>query len=409
MKHIPYYILTAALAILAGCGNNNSSAHGSEASGTEHGAGHDHEAENHDHENDHAHDGDEHKGHQHAPGVIEFSQARAEAAGLQTEIVQPGQFNAVIRTSGEILPAQGDERTIVATTSGIVTLGGKSGRMLPGTRVSRGDAVASVSAREMAEGDPVTKSATAYDAAKKEYERAEGLLKVNAISRKAYEQAKKDYETAKAEYDAYSGKVGEKGLQVIAPISGYITQVLVNEGDYVNAGQPVAVVSQNGRLQLRADLPEKYWGSAKTFAGANFKSSYSDTACSMKDLGGRLVSVGRSAAAGSFYIPVIFEFNNTGNFIPGAFCDVYLIEKQKENVISVPETALTEEQGIYFVYVKVCKEEYRKQEVKIGESDGIRREILGGINAGDEVVTTGAYQVKLASVSGAIPGHAHNH
>ena len=32
-----------------------------------------------------------------------------------------------------------------------------------------------------------------------------------------------------------------------------------------------------------------------------------------------------------------------------------------------------------------------------------------GLQAGDEVVTRGAYQVKLASVSGAIPGHTHNH
>ena len=328
---------------------------------------------------------------------------------MKTETVKPGKFNAAIRTSGEILPAQGTERTIVATTSGVISLGGKTGRLLPGIKVGKGASVAEISAREMAEGDPIMKSGAAYESAQKEFERAEGLLKVNAISQKAYEQAKKEYETAKAEYDAYNGKTGEKGLQVTAPMNGYITQVLVNEGDYVTAGQPVAVVSQNGRLQLRADLQEKYWSSAKSFTGANFKPSYSDVTYSIKDLGGRLVSVGNAVAQGSFYLPVIFEFNNAGNFIPGAFCEIYLIENQRENVISVPETALTEEQGVYFVYLKVCKEEYRKQEVKIGESDGLRREILKGLKEGDVVVTEGAYQVKLATASGAIPGHSHNH
>ena len=78
-------------------------------------------------------------------------------------------------------------------------------------------------------------------------------------------------------------------------------------------------------------------------------------------------------------------------------------------MISVPTTALTEEQGIYFVYVKLDEEGYKKQEVRIGADDGLRTEILSGLKAGDEVVTRGAYQVKLASVSGAIPGHTHNH
>ena len=150
-------------------------------------------------------------------------------------------------------------------------------------------------------------------------------------------------------------------------MAGYITQVIVNDGDYVEAGQPIAVVSQNNRLQLRADLPEKYWSSANRIYSANFKPSYASETFSLKNLGGRLISAGRTAAKGTFYIPVIFEFNNAGNFVPGAFCDIYLIEGQKDNVISVPETALTEEQGVYFVYLKVCETEYKKQEVKIGE------------------------------------------
>lgn len=419
--------MIAGLAVIAGCGNNGGNTGGHEESAAETheghscqaGASHDgeyagHEEEGHESHEGHDHDGEGHAhheggNHEHTPGVIEFSQARAEAAGLKTETVAPGKFSTVIRTSGEILPAQGAEKTIVATTSGIVTLGTESVRLLPGMKIARGAAVAEISARDMAEGDPIAKSRAAYESAKKEFERAEGLLKLNAVSQKAYDRAKKEYETAKAAFDAYDGKSGDKGLKVASPITGYITQVLVGDGDYVEAGQPVAVVSQNGRLQLRADLQEKYWDLASSFTSANFKPSYSEKAYSVKELGGRMVSAGRAASQGTFYIPVIFEFSNTGNFIPGAFCEIYLIGSSRDGVISVPETALTEEQGVYFVYLKVCDEEYRKQEVRIGESDGIRREILKGLSEGNEVVTEGAYQVKLASVSGAIPGHTHNH
>ena len=421
MKHIPYY-LVAGLMMAVGCGNNNDKA-GSEAHDHEHTEahaghnheGHDHDCDSHGHEG-HSHDSHaagSHEEHAHAPGVVEFTEERAKAACLETEIVKGGAFSAVIRTSGEILPAQGDETAVVATTSGVITLGGKAvgnqSRLLPGSRVAEGQAIAVISAKNMADGDPVAKSAAAYEAAKKEFERAESLIKVNAISQKAYDQAKKEYETAKAEYDAYASKAGAKGLSLMSPMTGYVKAVLVNEGDYVTSGQPVAIVSQNRRLQLRADLPEKYWSSANRIIGANFRPSYSEETYSVKNLGGRMISAGRSAAQDSFYIPVIFEFNNTGNFIPGAFCEMYLIEGRKDNIISVPETALIEEQGVYSVYVKICKTEYRKQEVKIGESDGLRREILKGLNEGDEVVTVGAYQVKLASVASAIPGHSHEH
>lgn len=105
--------MIASLAILSGCGHNGGTGHN-----------HDHETQE-AHEHSHDHDGHGKEAHNHGKDVIEFSQARAEAAGLKTETVKPGKFNAAIRTSGEILPAQGTERTIVATTSGVISLGGK--------------------------------------------------------------------------------------------------------------------------------------------------------------------------------------------------------------------------------------------------------------------------------------------
>ena len=37
-----------------------------------------------------------------------------------------------------------------------------------------------------------------------------------------------------------------------------------------------------------------------------------------------------------------------------------------ENVLSLPRTALTEEQGIFFIYLQLDEEGYKKQEVTIG-------------------------------------------
>ena len=62
-----------------------------------------------------------------------------------------------------------------------------------------------------------------------------------------------------------------------------------------------------------------------------------------------------------------------------------------------------------FVYLQLDEEGYKKQEVTLGASNGKEVQILTGLKAGDRVVTKGAYQVKLASASNAIPAHSHEH
>lgn len=426
----------------AACGTAGRSAHdhaGADAHNHAGGTAHNHAgSDGHDHAESTAH------GQSHAPGIIEFSAVQAETAGLRTETVKAGPFSQVVKVSGEILPAQGDEITVVATTSGIVAFSnGLTSRsaaipasqasgsisqpsaqaihpsaqasrpvrtaLVPGARITSGSTVAWISSRNMAEGDLALKAKATLDAAAREYERASALVESGAISRKEFEQAQLDYVNARAAYQAYEGRSAEAGVAVKASLTGYVKEVYVNEGDYVNAGQPLLTITRNRLLQLRADVPQKYYAALRNVSDANFRPSYSDETYSIKALGGRLVSAGRSAA-GTFYIPAIFEFSNTGDFVPGSYSDIYLIGSREEGIISVPESALLEEQGVYSVFVKICESEYRKQEVRIGRTDGLRREILSGINEGDEVVTAGTGQVRLASMSGAIPeGHSHNH
>ena len=435
--------------------------HDGAACGTAGHSAHDHagaDAHNHAGSDGHDHAGATAHGQSHAPGIIEFSAVQAETAGLRTETVKAGPFSQAVKVSGEILPAQGDEITVVATTSGIVAFSNgltsksaaipasqasgstsqasgsisqpsaqaseHSGQaiqpsaqasrpvrtaLVPGARITSGSTVAWISSRNMAEGDLALKAKATLDAAAREYERASALVESGAISRKEFEQAQLDYVNARAAYQAYEGRSAEAGVAVKASLTGYVKEVYVNEGDYVNAGQPLLTITRNRLLQLRADVPQKYYAALRNVSDANFRPAYSDETYSIKALGGRLVSAGRSAA-GTFYIPAIFEFSNTGDFVPGSYSDIYLIGSREDGIISVPESALLEEQGVYSVFVKVCESEYRKREVRTGRTDGLRREILSGLNEGDEVVTAGTGQVRLASMSGVVPeGHSHNH
>ena len=59
--------------------------------------------------------------------------------------------------------------------------------------------------------------------------------------------------------------------------------------------------------------------------------------------------------------------------------------------------------------VQLSGESFERRSITIGKRNGENVEVLKGLEAGDVVVTTGAYQVKMASMSGTTPAHGHEH
>lgn len=358
---------------------------------------HNHEAE------EAAHEAESHGGHS---DEIILTPEKAKAAGVMVETVTPGTFREVIPTSGQVLAAQGDENTLVAATAGVVSF---SRTVTEGMSVGRDVELLSVSAENLQDGDPVKRARIAYERAKGEYERAEKLIGERIVSEKEFNVLKENYENARIAYEALSPSKAGKGVAVKSPMAGYVKACFVKEGDYVTVGQPLLSVTQTRRLMLRAEVSERYYSRLHNIASANFQTPYDDKVYSLTDLKGRLLSFGKSSDGTSYYVPVTFEFDNRGDVIPGSFVEVYLLASERQNVLSVPVSALTEEQGLYFIYCQIDEECYRKQEVTVGANDGKRVEILSGLKGGEKVVTQGAIHVKLASASTVIPGHTHNH
>lgn len=369
---------------------------------------HNHSAQSHD---AHGHDAHSHDTHGHDEGMhageIKFSKAQAEAVGLETEIVTPAPFRGVIHTGGQFRNLQGSEENIVATTSGVLYYSNPS--ISEGTYITKGEKIASVSARHLQDGDPVVKAKVAFETAEKEFHRAEKLVANKIISEKDFEQAKLNYETAKASYEGQAANLSEQGVSLKSKAAGYVSRILVGQGEYVSVGQIVAKLVSNNKMQLVSDLPEGHFKDLGKIHDANFQAAYDSEVYNVKALKGRLVSCGRVASKGSAYIPVTFEFENRGGFIPGSFAEVWLLSDSREDALSVPVGALSEDQGVFAVFVRLEEEIFKRQEVTIGHSNGQRVEILAGLRGGEEVVVRGTHQVKLASASTAIPGHTHNH
>lgn len=374
---------------------------------------HDHvEADGHLDEDDEHDDDDhmehEHDGHKHGIGAIVLAADKAAAAGIVVDTVSPSDFHGVIHTSGRVLAASCDETTVVATTSGRIYY---SNHISEGISVTAGSKLLTIVSSDMlvADGDPVQRARINYEKAKGDFERAQQLVKDKIISEKDFLVVKAEYDDAKLTYTSVSKNRSANGSVLSAPKSGFIKQCLVGEGHYVEAGQPLMIITQNKHLYLRAEVPERRFSELALIKSAKFKTSYSDVLHDISEMNGHIQSYGRSAQPGNPYIPVTFEFNNTGNIVQGSFADVYLITGKRQNVLSVPVDAVTEEQGVLFLYIKVDDDEYRKQEVSLGQSDGQRVEVVSGLKGGEAVVVKGAVQIKLASASNAIPAHTHNH
>ena len=374
------------------------SAHSHDAHGHDH-ATHDHSEHSHEVESshDHAHD------HVHGEGIA-FTKQQAEAAGLVVEEIAEVPFYGVIKTAGHLQAPVADEAVVVATSAGVLYY--TQPALAEGQPMSEGRAFASISAKKLQDGDPLVKAKLAYETAKAEYERAERLVEDKIVSAKEFEQIRLRYEMAKTTYEGQAEGMTEKGASLSSPITGYLKQLLVPNGSYVEVGQPVAVVTQTRRLRLTAEVSERDFAQLAKISKAHFVPTYTDRLYKTDELNGRLLAYGRSSVGA--FVPVTFEIDNVGDLIAGSYAEVYLLTQPESGVVAVSATALTEEQGLYFVYVQVCSEEFEKREVHPGRRNGERVEILHGLHHGERVVTQGAYQVKLASMTTAIP-HGHSH
>lgn len=319
-------------------------------------------------------------------------------------------FNGIIKTNGQLLSAPGDEVMITANASGSVLF--TSTKSIVGSEVNVGSNLFTISGGNISTGtiDATFKEAKAnYDKAKSDFERASELVKDNIVSQKEYLQAKVAFENAQTSFNAIAQNYSAKGQSISSPISGFIKNVLVSEGQFVEAGTPLAIVSKNKNLLLQAHLSQRYFNKLSTIQSANFKMAGLDEVFSTEALNGKIVSFGKSTSANSPFIPITFEINNIGNLVSGSVLEVYLKSSPIPNALVIPTSTLMEEQGNFYVYVQTGGESFQKREVKLGASDGQNVQVLSGVSEGERVVTKGAYQIKLSSASGELPAHGHEH
>ena len=170
--------------------------------------------------------------------------------------------------------------------------------------------------------------------------------------------------------------------------TGYITELSVQEGDYVTEG---------GLIIQLADL-STLWAEAQVytsqFAQLNANNSVLVQLPDInKEVRGKIEFVNPEISADKRINLIRVTIpNSDGQLKPGMSVNVVLKGGQK-NVLSLPNDAVLRDGNGTSVWIQTDKNTFKNRMVTVGIESGDRIEIIDGLKQGEAVVTRGAYLI----------------
>ena len=342
-------------------------------------------------------------------GSISFLKEQAWKIDFQTAPVVTGKIYDVINTSGVWMPSPGSTKSLAAKSNGVVDF--KVNNLTEGTAVKQGQLLMSLNSQGLASNNLSTDIASAkatFQQAKSEYERKKELYESKIVPKSEFEKVESSFEIAKANYQSLVSGVSGGSKQIRAPFDGFIKSITVSNGDYVEQGVTLVTVGTHQSRVLKAQLAPNYGLTMGNLQGIWYQDNDNQWK-DVTDAEGKILSIGKDVERENPLISVFTEVNATVDMPIGSLTPVQIAMGNATQNTMIPVNALLEDYGSYSVIVQLSGESFERRPVKIGKRNGENVEILEGLQVGEVVVTTGAYQVKMASMSGSTPAHGHEH
>lgn len=334
------------------------------------------------------------------------------------ERIERVRLRSSFRAVAEVTPRQSGHAEIISPVEGSLNIEHNREMAVPGKRVSPGDPLVTICQPTGVDGSWMERQ-LAYERAKLEFERAERLLAREAISQRDYDEIRRTWLAEKAGYETILRGVSaelvpdsageEIHIVLEAPLGGIVVSVGAMPGQAVAAGQRLMTIVDPSVVWLKADLFEKDHYRMGDPRGAEISVPGTGTPIRIPDGELKVLSGGTMFERSSMTIPVIFEVNNHGGLLKiGQVVQMEIFTGGEKDVVAVPEKSIVDEDYARYVFVQRGGETFEKRVVTTGARSGGLVEIVSGLEAGERVVTRGAYSVKLAS-SKRETGGAHVH
>jgi cobalt-zinc-cadmium efflux system membrane fusion protein len=334
----------------------------------------------------------------HGPeGFVAMDTARAQAAGIVTEVVSSGGLASEIIAQGFVATTSEGEAILTARADGAIV---RITQHL-GDNVRAGETIALLESREAATLTADRSAAAArVAAARSAYNREKRLFDARVTARQDLEAAQAalaeaEAELRRAQSAASASKLAGDGrtMAIVSPIAGRLTKADARLGAYVLAGTDLFHVADPNRLQVNASM-------LPTDAR---RVSVGDTAViELADGETRTATVhsitpaldAQSKTATLVLMPQGAAQLTAGQGVrvrvrPGGQAN----GQSGDGRMTLREEAVQTVEGKKMVFVRGPKG-FQATEVVIGERSGGRIEIISGIPAGAVVATKGAFLLK---------------
>lgn len=342
-----------------------------------------------------------------ATNTVVFTKEQSWKIEFSSEKPMFEPFGQVIKTTAQIQSAPGDETFITAKINGLIQL--KDMNLLEGKSITKGQNFLSILGNQLADNNSSVRFLEAqnnFEKAKSDYERLKELAKDKIVSERELLIAKNEFDNTKIVYTNLKQNFNASGQNIKSPINGFIKQVFIKNGQSVEAGDALLLVSNNKQFVLHSEIQQKYMPYLSSINSVVIQTPDKEKTYTLEELNGRIASIGRSANTDNYLIPLNIQIENNGDFIPGGFVKVFLKTQSNAQAMTLPNTALLEEQGNFFVFVQINPELFEKRQVKTGETDGLKTEIISGIDREERIVCKGAILIKLAKGAAILDPHS---
>lgn len=186
-----------------------------------------------------------------------------------------------------------------------------------------------------------------------------------------------------AEIQLASLKSTRKDYVITAPISGTVTDLLIEKGDMVTMGMPIATIANLDTMQVSIKVDE--YAIKNVSVGSPVK-IYIDAL--EKDYEGTLIEVDRTATVegGVSYFNAKVSFTPDEAVKSGMSVEVKLTRVDEKDVVSLSQNSLQyHDDNTAYIYVKDENGKMVEKTLELGASDGIYVQITEGLSEGDKI------------------------
>lgn len=269
-----------------------------------------------------------------------------------------------------------------------------------GQKVQAGDPLLRLEEAELANSvqnsqAALVKAQVNYDLALADYHRYQQLHTQDAISEQQMQVAEAKLKTAQADVD--SAAANEKNAQqqysysvITAPVDGIVANKTATLGQVVSPGSPLMTVQDLHQVYAVINIEQKDMGRIQPGQTAQMLvDAYPD-----KPFTGTVELMNPEAGAGNRMFRAKIKVNNElGLLKAGMFAKVELTAGAPAPLIAVPQAAILQKQGLYYVF-SIEKDVVARRQVGIGEISNANIEIKNGLTPGEKVAITSVNQLK---------------